>query len=353
MKKHIFCTIASVIIAASIFTSCQAKPDKFGIYDDFDTALNVAQSKNMDILFTVTISDSTDDNSAEFLSNVLKTEAFKEYAKKSFICVNLDFSEARYESAYPENEVPANQQKAVDKMREKYERDMKFATVYSIETIPSVLLLSKEGYVIYELPCDSSIIKPEDFISLIESEKENIDSNKNLYENALKGSPEQQLEAIDNLYESTPGKYKLLLGNQIKRFIELDSGNKTRKLSKYLIAAANIDGQNSMLKGDVEGTLKAFEKITSSEFTSADEKQQAYFICVHILMQANSSDIDRMLDLTQKAYDCNPQSQLAPQIQMYISMLQSAKEEAAANEAGAAQPSTNNSGAGESGTSGK
>ena len=92
-----------------------------------------------------------------------------------------------------------------------------------------------------------------------------------------------------------------------------------------------------MLKGDVEGTLKAFEIITSSEFTSAEEKQQAYFIGVHILMQANSSDIDRMLDLTQKAYDCAPESQLASQIQMYITMLQSAKEEAAANNTPAAE----------------
>ena len=323
-----------LIFAAMILTGCAEKTDKYGFYDDFDAAMNAAQKKNKVIFLAITTSDFEENNSAAFLSNVLKTEKFMEYAKDSFVCVNLDFSEEKYMKAYPEDNssepLSGSKQKEVDKFRKKYERDMMFANIYAAEEVPVALLLTKEGYVLDELNCDSSIIKPEDFISLIESDREMIEKNKALHAKVNEGSAQEKLAAIDDLYDSTPIKYRTLLENMINQFLELDKNNETGKKGKYVVAKANVDGQHAMLQGDLEGAVSALGGIISSDYTSNDEKQQAYFITVQLLMQTNSSDVDRMLDLMQKAYECNTESELAAQIQIFMMMLNSAKENMAA-----------------------
>lgn len=320
MKK----TFVAAIISAALLmlAGCSsAKADKFGWYSDFEEAKKIAQKQDKNILLFVSILDA-DENSATLSSNVLRTDEFKSYASKSLVCVNMDFSQTEYEEAMVDDTATDAQKKKAEEIQKKYEKNMRIVSSYYVEETPALFLATKDGYVISTIAYDTSIIAPKDFIALLDEQAEKSTEINNLVAATTKGSKIEQAKAIDNLYEATAPESRMLLEDQISRFLTLDTNNETGLCGKYLIASANIEAQNAFMIGDASAAVAAFDKVTNSELSSPDEKQQAYYMSAYALIQTGSQDMALVLDMFQKAFDANPESEYAPQIQQSVLLLQ-------------------------------
>ncbi|QTQ13013.1 hypothetical protein HRQ91_00275 [Treponema parvum] len=326
MKKKLT-AMTALLAAMSLFISCNSNsPDRFGWYEDFDRAKEVAQKNDKDILFFVSLINE-DERSAFFSENIIRTKTFKDFAKKSLVCVNLDFSAKKYPGLPVDESASEKVKKSMIKLQQKYDKNLRIATSFYVESTPAAFLITKEGYFISSLSCDGSIIKPEDFISVIDSKAEERSRLNALVEATKSGGKIEQARAIDALYEATPPQNRILLANEIERFLELDKENETGLIGKYTTASVNIEVQKAFMNGDMKAAVEALEKITSSDFVTDEEKQQAYYMSAYILRQTDVADIDvtrRIFELLQKAYAASPESEAAPEILQAIEITKEA-----------------------------
>lgn len=323
MKKLL---VAALISIAILFSGCNsAKSDKFGWYTDYDGAKAIAQKKHSNILlFVSAIEDDT--KSAALKKDILQTEEFAKFAKdNSLICINLNFSQAEYQASQVADDASKKDKEAAKKIQDTYDKNMRIVSGYFISDTPALFLTTADGYLISSLAYNESIIAPADFTALIDAEAENITRLNDLISATQKGSAIEKANAIDVLYEATDPQSRFLLSDKIDDFIALDKTNETGLIGKYLLASANVDAQNAYFDGDIESAISAFDQVTQSEFSSSEEKQQAYYMSAYTLIQSGSQDVDRMIDLYQKSFDASPETEYAPQIQQTILLLQSMK----------------------------
>lgn len=324
MKKLL---VAALISVAVLFSSCNsAKADKFGWYTDYDGAKAAAQKKHENILLFVS-SFEDDTRSASLNKDIFQTEEFKKFADtNSLVCINLNFSQSEYQASQVADTASDKEKKDAKKIHDTYEKNMRIVTGYYIEDTPSLFLTTEDGYLIAKLPCDESIIALADFTALVDAQAETSSHFKDLVNATKTGSDVEKAKAIDVLYEETAPESRFLLSDKIDSFLDLDKKNETGLVGKYLLASANVDAQNAYFDGDIEAAITAFDQVTKSEFSTAEEKQQAYYMAAYTLIQTGSQDVNRMIDLYQKAYDAGPDTDYAPQIQQTIALLQSMRD---------------------------
>ncbi|MCR5289105.1 MAG: hypothetical protein K6E51_03845 [Treponema sp.] len=331
MNKKIY-VLLSLCAVCALFIGCNAKVDKNGFYHDFDDAKKAAVSEGKNILLFV--SSFEDDNGASSLlqNNVFATQEAKNSIAKKYACVNLNFSNAEYESASIDPATASNKaKKQAEKIVAQYQKKIAIVSNLAIQGTPSVFLFSPEGYLICDVPV-AEISDYAGFMAALESKAELEITMKNLIAATVTGSNLERASGIDVLYEATAPESRGLLKELILQFNELDKNNELQLGGKYVLAVANIQALEASVEQRYMDAVQIFATAAESPLISGIQKQQAYYMAGYTMAQLGMNDLDAIASYFQKSYEAAPDSEYAPQIQQMIMMAYAMKQTPAPEE---------------------
>ena len=221
-----------ILFTLSLFISCgKAKNDEYGCFQTMDQALKNAQKNNQEVLVIVTM-QGDDDLSQSFVSDILSTKEFKNEILPSYSVILMDFSQ----SSYKKTVVNETDSKAAKKAAEEYakivQNNSKTASLLNVSKTPSLYLLTKENYFITEVPYTDEVKTFEDFKKNLDAQSPLVSQMKEFIAAIQKGSKQEKLAAIDNLYENTEIIYRVFLADLIDKYVEMDKDNESGLLSK-------------------------------------------------------------------------------------------------------------------------
>ncbi|MCR5436752.1 MAG: thioredoxin family protein [Treponema sp.] len=303
--------------------SCGAKPmlDECGCYASLEQAKKAAAKQKKAMLLMVT-SDGDDEVSTAFVEKVLKDNSFRERTQKDFILCHLDFSEKSYQKTVIKDDASEDEVKAADAFSEVMQKNFLFIQNVGLEYVPAVFLMTKESFIVNEIFIEDSSYTADKFLSELITYQQQFDDFQAMVKATTKGSKKERLEAMDNIYDTTPERYKVSLEGLWKAAVKLDKKNKTGLASKYIYMDADGKAAELFYKQDIEGAMNVYLKMIDSKVLNPEDNQKAYSMCAYILQASGSADITAMLSYYQKAIDAAPESEFAPnlrQVMEYIS----------------------------------
>lgn len=306
MKKLYFCLITLLIVFSLL--GCTKKTDENGFCQEIKTAVDLAKKKNQDILVAVTMAGE-DENSADLIENVLKTETFKNEVLSSYVVLHIDFSQSSYEKTVIKEESSKNEQKAAEKFADIMYENSKLASMLNVQVTPSFYILTKDQYYITKLEYIDGNQTYTAFKSELDSHSNEIETIHS-YLNAInKEKGLAKIEAIDSLYETIDISNRAFYEDMIETVVKLDKNNESGLLSKYLLASADIKGSKCFLSGDSAGAAQAYIKICDEKALLPEHKQQAYYMGAYIMAMSGLDDYSLILSYLQKSIDANPEGQ--------------------------------------------
>lgn len=314
--------IIGALAIAVFFTGCSAsaKVGKNGWYVDYDEAKKEAQKKNKNLLILFSVVDN-DKESRALKEKVFDTKEFVSALSKHFILVNLDFSASL--SGDDEDQSEKGKKKAEERQR-KIEYMGHIASLYNVDSIPSVFLATKEGYCAAKIEASDEDAAPEAYIKLIESKTDDLDKINTLADAVRAASGAEKVRAIDALSEATEDTRRLLLADLFRTVSSLDPENETGLVGKYILLTAVSDASTFYMQRDFASAIQALASAVEDKRLSGRERQQAYYYAGEFLITSGSTDYKAVFDYFQKSYDADPESEYAPRI---AQMLVSLKEE--------------------------
>ena len=318
-------TIKAIIGAAAIavfFTGCSAsaKVVKNGWYVDYDEAKKAAQKKNKNLLILFSVDDN-DEESRTLKEKVFDTKKFVSALSKRFILVNLDFSAAPSDDDEEQSE---KQKKEAEERQRKIDYMGYVASLYNVDSIPSVFLATKEGYCAAKVETSDEDLTPEAYIKLIESKTADLDTINTLVDAVRAASGVEKARAIDALSEATDDTRRLLLADLFRTIPSLDPNDETGLVGKYLLLTAVFDASTFYMRRDFDSAIQALISAAEDKRLDGRDRQHAYYYAGELLTTTGSTDYKAVFDYFQKAYDADPESEYAPRI---AKMLVALKEE--------------------------
>jgi len=316
MKKTVFFT---AILMAFALISCNntRRIDATKWLNSFSDAKTAAQQADKKIILFVSADDS-DNLSAVLKENILFKDEFVAAETQKYVLVNLDFSESVYEAAQVPEDASSAEKKAAAAAKKQLEENMDVATYYSVQMSPTIYLLSKEGYVIVQLVLDDAVTSIEAFDAEVDSHAEKIKAFDEALEKTKKGTNLEKVSAIDDFYALTERRHAYHLAPLAREVLKLDPKNESGLAGKYVIELAQVEATDYALKNDMSGMATAFEKAAKNDLLTAEQKQEMYYYAGYYLGGSGSTDYTRVRDYIQKAYDACPDSDVAPEIQNLI-----------------------------------
>jgi lipoprotein len=318
-------TIKAIIGAAAIavfFTGCSAsaKVVKNGWYVDYDEAKKAAQKKNKNLLILFSVDDN-DEESRALKEKVFGTKKFVSDFSKRFILVNLDFSDAPSDDDEEQSE---KGKKEAEERQRKIDYMGYVASLYNVDSIPSVFLATKEGYCAAKVETSDEDLTPEAYIKLIESKTADLDTINTLVDAVRAASGVEKARAIDALSEATDDTRRLLLADLFRTIPSLDPNDETGLVGKYLLLTAVFDASTFYMRRDFDSAIQALISAAEDKRLDGRDRQHAYYYAGELLTTTGSTDYKAVFDYFQKAYDADPESEYAPRI---AKMLVALKEE--------------------------
>ena len=273
-------------------------------YDDFAAAQKAASWSNKTILLVITRSGE-DTYSTRLENAVLNTKKFISFIKKQSVVVRLDFSDSSYaRTTVHENASPATQA-AAERAAAQWEKNLVTVKNFRINTreSPVVLLATKEGYFITDIPIDASFLSPDAFIAAVAHT--NAQATALNYKIALveQSSGQQKIRAIDDLYDAMPAKYQHQLDPLCREVIRLDTQNKTGLFGKYVGALAYSHAADLLLDGRYDEASGVFETLAEYEQLNDIQRMQAYYAAAHVLGRAETRNYKKIIALLTKALE--------------------------------------------------
>ncbi len=345
MKKivKLFCV---VLTACVIFAGCSKKDqtaqtrkpseniDSSDWIDNMIDAKAAAQKENKKI-FLLFSGDDQDSASARVKQNIFNTSEFKDEMTKNYVLVNLDFSLALQQQAVAEPTASEEEKAVAAAIWQKLEENMRDATLYNVQATPSFYLLSKEGYVIWQIIFENEPKTTADFFEEFNKLDEDIAVFENTLESARHGKTEDRLAAINKLFELTDPQVRHLLTPFSEEYIKLDKKDTTKMVGLHVIAIANAKAIQHYLDQDPLAASEEFAKVAENKYLVPEQKQQAYYTAGYLYAVSGESDHKRVKDYFQKAYDAAPDSKDAESILSMIRMMEENYGESAASAADA------------------
>ena len=307
---------------AVFFAGCSAFPkaDKNGWYRDYDAAKKAAEAKHKNLLILFSVDDA-DDESRELKEKVFNTKEFVSAFSKRFILVNLDFSASLSGDDEDQSE---KQKKEAEERQRKIEYMGYIASLYNVDSIPSVFLATKEGYCAAKVETSDEDLTPEAYIKLIESKTADLDTINTLVDAVRAASGVEKARAIDALSEATDDTRRLLLADLFRTIPSLDPNDETGLVGKYLLLTAVFDASTFYMRRDFDSAIQALISAAEDKRLDGRDRQHAYYYAGELLTTTGSTDYKAVFDYFQKAYDADPESEYAPRI---AEMLVALKEE--------------------------
>lgn len=329
MKKNvrvIIATVAALFAVTTMFTGCNPKK---AWKTDYEAAKETAtkQKKNIFIFFS---GDDWDEKSEAFKKNVTETKEFVNAMKKQYVLVNLDFSQKEY-SATDIDQTTASEEdkKKADDIKAKYDTNSAIASKFNVNSYPAMYITSAQGYVIASIPFDEKITKPADYVAQIAKSKETIDKFNTLLSavDAAKGI--DRVKAIDNLYEASDENFRSPLEPLMREIPTLDTENTTGLVGKYEMQIAYADAVAKAREKDAAGAAQVFVDACTNGHLDPSQKQEAYYTAAYVLATSGGDEYDKMIDLLNKAYECDPTNEHASEITQTIQAVKQMKVSAA------------------------
>ena len=314
--------ILGALAIAVFFTGCSAsaKAGKNGWYVDYDAAKKEAQKKNKNLLIFFSVVDN-DGESQALKEKVFDTKEFISALSKRFILVNLDFSASLSEDTEDQSE---KEKKKAEERQRKIEYMGHIASLYNVDSIPSVFLATKEGYYAAKIETSDEDAAPEAYIKLIESKSADLDKINTLADAVRAASGVEKVRAIDALSEATDDTRRLLLADLFRTVSSLDPENETGLVGKYILLTSVSDASTFYAQRDFASAIQALASAAEDKRLGGRERQQAYYYAGELLTTTVSTDYKAVFDYFQKSYDADPESEYAPRI---AKMLVALKEE--------------------------
>ncbi|QNL96897.1 thioredoxin family protein [Treponema sp. Marseille-Q4132] len=322
MFNKIIKPIIGALAIAVFFTGCSAsaKAGKNGWYVDYDAAKKEAQKKNKNLLIFFSVVDN-DGESQALKEKVFDTKEFVSALSKRFILVNLDFSASLSEDTEDQSE---KEKKKAEERQRKIEYMGHIASLYNVDSIPSVFLATKEGYYAAKIETSDEDAAPEAYIKLIESKSADLDKINTLADAVRAASGVEKVRAIDALSEATDDTRRLLLADLFRTVSSLDPENETGLVGKYILLTSVSDASTFYAQRDFASAIQALASAAEDKRLGGRERQQAYYYAGELLTTTGSTDYKAVFDYFQKSYDADPESEYAPRL---AEMLRSLKEE--------------------------
>ena len=312
MFNKIIKPILGALAIAVFFTGCttSSKPGKNGWYVDYDAAKKEAQKKNKNLLIFFSVVDN-DAESWTLKEKVFDTKEFVSALSKRFILVNLDFSASL--SGDDEDQSEKGKKEAEERQR-KIEYMGYIASLYNVDSIPSVFLATKEGYCAAKIEASDEDAAPEVYIKLIESKTADLDKINTLADAVRAASGVEKVRAIDALSEATDDTRRLLLADLFRTLPSLDPNDETGLVGKYLLLTAVFDASTFYARRDFSSAIQALVSAAEDNRLGGRERQHAYYYAGELLTTTGSTDYKAVFDYFQKSYDADPESEYAPRI---------------------------------------
>ncbi|MCH5283005.1 MAG: hypothetical protein J1E59_05065 [Treponema sp.] len=268
MKKiFLFLIFFTIVFAGCVRNSSK---DEFGIFHDLEKTISVAEKSDKKILLVFTKLESGGFNET-LVNQVLHAQDYQEKIGAEFETCQIDFSKEDF----------SPQKKSAKKTKAQTERDMNTTVIYGVETPPTVMILSPQGYVISSITY-LSCINVQEFSNIIEVEREKIDAMEKMVAAVKNAEGIEKISAIDLLYENTHANYRYQLRKLCDEVVRSDKKNESGLVGKYLLARASTEAMDCYLARKPEKAAECYIKYVRSKFLSVEEKQRCYYAAAYI-----------------------------------------------------------------------
>jgi len=334
MKKNlkvIGTVLAAIFVATMTFVSCSK--DISGWTTDYEAAKKYAakEGKNIFLFFS---GDDWDGQSSTFKTNIANTDEFISTIGKDYVLVNLDFSQEEYAKIdIDKDKATKEEKKNVEAVQKKYDELERIANLYNVQSYPSVYLTTPEGYVIATIPYKSEVTTTADYALAVTEKSEDVEKFTSLARAVSTAKKIDRVKAIDELYEASDQNYSGLLEDLMREVPTLDKNDETGLVGKYEMQVAYIDAIAMARKGDSDAAAQVFVDACGKGHFDNETTQEAYYTAAYVLAASGNMNYDKMLELLQKAYDADPQSAHAEEIQRTSEAVKSMQEQEAAKAA--------------------
>ncbi len=330
--KKIVKTLAAALFAAVLFAGCSKnekvqtrKPaeniDSSDWIDNLIDGKAAAQKENKKI-FLLFSGDDQDASSARLKKNIFNTSDFKDEMTKDYVLVNLDFSVALQEAAVAEPDASEEEKAEAAAIWQKLEENMRDAGIYNVQATPSFYLLTKEGYVMWEMLFDKEPQNSGEFFIEYNKLEDDLAVYENTLASARTGKTEDRLAAINRLFELTDPQLRSLLTPFSQEYVKLDKKDKTGMVGMHVIAIANAKALQHYLDQDALSASEEFARVATSKYLSAEQKQMAYYTAGYLYAVSGETDYAKVKDYFQKSYDAAPESKDAESIKSMMRMME-------------------------------
>ena len=311
----------ALCVLAMLLSGCSK--NAFSAWEtDFDSAKAKAASENKNIL----VFFSTDDAqgvSSDLKKNVFCKKKFVSTASANFVLLNIDVTESEYTET---------QSDETGKAKAAFQQKLDILDAYSVEAMPALYMLTKDGFVIKAFEYKPEINNVKGYLELLEGEKENAASYNSLVRAVEESQGVYRVRAINALFDATDTAYNTLLLPYCREVGSLDPTNSTGLVGKFEFQVAYTDAISLFHAGNVEDAAKCFVDAVLKGHLTAEQIQEAYYNASYILAMAKNYD-ERVLDYFKLSYESLPEGALAENIKRTIEALESmTKEQKGSNE---------------------
>lgn len=325
--KNIERLLTIAIFSIVLFAGCKKNvADENGCYADIATASQNALKNNQNIFLIITM-DGDDDESENFIKNVMEDKNFKEKIASKYSVAHMDFSAKTNRKTIVKENSSKKQRKAAESYFKLLKENVIFASLMDVTSTPSFYLLTKEKYFIAELYEQAPVSSVEELEFLLTSQDERVSDFVKKVERTKKGSKKEKIAAIQALFDEIPDKYLPLFEPITEKMLSLDKNNSTGNLSKYLMAKADAKSTRCFFENDAVGAAKSYISICDNKYLTPNDRQDAYFSAASIFALTKSAKDDVIEKTLQKAIDANPESDKVSTIQRFIDYVKTPPQE--------------------------
>jgi len=315
MNKRLLHSVFFTFMLLLLLVSCGKKVilDDYGCFLRYEDAYNNAQKKKLPMLVFFT-SEGDDELNTQFVADIFKSADFATEILSKYSVYHADFSQNAFQKTVDAENPDSEEQELANTYTEILQDNYGKAMLFSVETMPSVFLCTKEGFVVSSLDFDSDFVNMQEFRDTLDEYAPELEKFNSMVEASKKGSSSDKLDAIDTLYNATDGEYTLFLLPLIEEYIKLDKENKSGLCGKYILAQAEAIALSAYSKGDVETAVKTYLEAANNSFVNDEGKQECFYTAAYLVSFSGSEDYSGILSYLQTAYELAPNSEKAAAI---------------------------------------
>ncbi len=271
-----------------------------------------AAEKNDKKIFLLTGFDS--ELATEFKEKVLGSRKFLSVAGKKYVLLDMMLSADGLEGNSSE-----------EAQREGGEKSSMILD-YNVKDEITLLLLSREGYFLSELPYKASSLSVEGLVSALDEAEKDMEKMDSILSEVRKSSGTDKVRAIDSLYEATDENRRRPLLPLCREIADLDPGNISGLLGKYELQLTFDDVYKMLSKDSVDEAAEKFVSLAENGHLDRTQKFHAYYYAAYLYPLVGSTDFDRMLELLEKSYASDPSNEHSGDISLMIEQTQKMKK---------------------------